>query len=87
MKMTQPQPQNVTVPLLRILMQEAAAVPLQAVLEMKQKHIQAQAALTQQSLGVQKHALRQQKERMRMQRTLQDRPASSADADPLRKPR
>ena len=61
-------------------MQEAAAVPLRAVREMQQEFIQAQAAMTQQSLAVQQRALSQQEESLRVQQL-----ASKADADPLRK--
>ena len=69
--MTEPGQQAITPELLRTLMQEAAAVPLHAVREMQQEFIQAQAAMTQQSLAVQQQqALRQQEESLRVQQTL-----------------
>ena len=66
-------------------MQEAAAVPLHAVRKMQQEFIQAQAAMTQQSLAVQQQALSQQEESLCVQQTLPAQLASAADSDPLRK--
>ena len=67
------------------LMQETIAVTLRAVREMQQEFIQAQAAMTQQSLVVHQRALSQQEESLRVQQSLIAQLASSADADPLRK--
>ena len=72
--MTEPGQQALTPALLRTLMQEAAAVPLHAVREMQQEFIQAQAAVTQQSLAVQQQALRQQEESLLVQQTLLAQP-------------
>ena len=58
---------------------------MRAVRELQQEFIQAQAAMTQQSLAVQQRALSQQEERLRMQQYLIAQLASSADTDPLRK--
>jgi len=66
-------------------MQEAAAVPLRAVRGMQQEFIQAQAAMTKQSLAVQQRALSQQEERLRVQQSIIAQLASSANTDPLRK--
>jgi len=52
---------------LRTLLQEAAAVQLRAVRDMQPEFIQAQAAMTQQSLAVQQRALSQQEESLRVQ--------------------
>ena len=55
--MTEPVQQALSTALLRTLMQEAAAVPLHAVREMQEEFIQAQAAMTQQSLAVSRTGL------------------------------
>ena len=52
---------------------------------MEQEFIQAQAAMTQQSLEVRQRALSQQWKSLRVQQSLISQLASSADADPLRK--
>jgi len=51
-------------------MQEASAVPLRAVRVIQQEFIQAQAAMTQQSLAVQRRALSQQGESLRVHQYL-----------------
>ena len=66
-------------------MQEAPAAPLHAGRKMQQEFIQAQAAMTQQSLAVQQQALRQEQESLCVQQTLPAQLASAADSDPLRK--
>ena len=53
------EPQNLSVDVLKTLMQEAD-VPVRVVCDMQQEFIQAQAAITQQSLAVQQRALCQQ---------------------------
>ena len=58
---------------------------LRVVREKQQEFIQAQAAMTQQSLAVQQRALSQKEESLRVQQTIIAQLASSADADPLRK--
>ena len=60
-------------------------MPLRAVREMQQEFIQAQAAMTQQSLAVQQRALSQQDESRRVPQFLIGQLACQADADPLRK--
>ena len=66
-------------------MQDAAAVTLRAMRKMQPQFIQAQAAMTQQSLAVQQRALRQQEERLRVQHSLIAQLAGSSDADHLGK--
>ena len=58
---------------------------MRAVPEMQQEFIQAQAAMTQQSLAVLQRALSQQGERLRVKQSLIAQLARSADADPSRK--
>ena len=53
------EPQNLYVDFRRTMMQKTAAVPLRAARQMQQEVIQAQAAMTQQSLAVQQRALSQ----------------------------
>ena len=64
------EPQNLSVDFLGTLMQEASAVPLRAVREMHQELIQAQDAMTQQSLAAQRRALSQQEESLRVQQSI-----------------